>query len=117
MQGSCYVALTGYSCSCTKGSPTSKFMFLTGLWLGVEWDEPTRGKHNGDHEGMNYFTCSKKNSGSFVRPKKVNIGTTFIQAVREVVVSYLSCCQIMNTISYRGMEVVKWRSCMWVQNL
>ena len=27
-----------------------------GVWLGVEWDNPTRGKHNGCHEGKQYFT-------------------------------------------------------------
>lgn len=28
-----------------------------GEWLGVEWDDPTRGKHNGVHEGVRYFQC------------------------------------------------------------
>lgn len=28
-----------------------------GKWLGVEWDDPKRGKHNGTHEQLNYFTC------------------------------------------------------------
>jgi dynactin complex subunit len=27
-------------------------------WLGVEWDDPTRGKHNGEHQGVRYFTCN-----------------------------------------------------------
>lgn len=32
--------------------------YLTsGLWLGVEWDHPSRGKHDGSHEGVQYFTC------------------------------------------------------------
>lgn len=26
-------------------------------WLGVEWDDPTRGKHNGEHNGVRYFEC------------------------------------------------------------
>lgn len=26
-------------------------------WLGVEWDDPMRGKHDGTHKGVNYFTC------------------------------------------------------------
>ena len=29
----------------------------TGDWLGVEWDDPTRGKHAGEHKGVRYFTC------------------------------------------------------------
>jgi len=26
-------------------------------WLGVEWDEPSRGKHDGSHKGKRYFKC------------------------------------------------------------
>lgn len=26
-----------------------------GTWLGVEWDDPSRGKHCGFHEGIQYF--------------------------------------------------------------
>ena len=28
-----------------------------GDWLGVEWDDPSRGKHDGSHEGERYFQC------------------------------------------------------------
>lgn len=30
-----------------------------GEWLGVEWDDPTRGKHSGTHEGVEYFNCMR----------------------------------------------------------
>lgn len=26
-------------------------------WLGVEWDDTSRGKHDGEHKGVRYFTC------------------------------------------------------------
>jgi dynactin complex subunit len=30
----------------------------TGTWLGVEWDNGVkRGKHNGNKNGVQYFTC------------------------------------------------------------
>lgn len=29
-----------------------------GEWLGVEWDDPARGKHNGTHDGVSYFQCT-----------------------------------------------------------
>lgn len=25
------------------------------VWVGVEWDDSTRGKHNGVHNGVRYF--------------------------------------------------------------
>ena len=28
-----------------------------GDWLGVEWDDPSRGKHDGSHEDVRYFGC------------------------------------------------------------
>lgn len=54
----------------------------TGLWLGVEWDDPERGKHNGSHEGVQYFTCRLPGGGSFVRPKKLSFGVDFLAAAR-----------------------------------
>lgn len=30
-----------------------------GQWLGVEWDDPTRGKHSGEHNGVRYLECNK----------------------------------------------------------
>lgn len=32
-----------------------------GEWLGVEWDNPVRGKHSGEHQGVNYFNCDVYN--------------------------------------------------------
>lgn len=26
-----------------------------GMWIGVEWDDPDRGKHNGSVNGIHYF--------------------------------------------------------------
>jgi tubulin-specific chaperone E len=36
-----------------------------GVWLGVEWDDPARGKHNGSHKGRRYFDC-KQQTGFYV---------------------------------------------------
>ncbi|XP_048453176.1 tubulin-specific chaperone E-like [Rhincodon typus] len=54
-----------------------------GVWLGVEWDNPERGKHNGTHEGVQYFQCSHPTGGSFIRPQKANFGVDFLTAVRD----------------------------------
>lgn len=29
----------------------------TGIWLGVEWDDPQRGRHDGVKDGHRYFSC------------------------------------------------------------
>ncbi|KAK6622615.1 hypothetical protein RUM43_008457 [Polyplax serrata] len=54
-----------------------------GIWLGIDWDEPERGKHNGTYNGSQYFQASYPTSGSFVRPSKVKIGKSVIEAIEE----------------------------------
>ncbi|KAI9472262.1 MAG: hypothetical protein EXX96DRAFT_642823 [Benjaminiella poitrasii] len=56
-----------------------------GEWLGIEWDDPLRGKHDGTHEQVKYFSCRYPTSGSFVRyhPQKILTGVTFLQALKE----------------------------------
>ncbi|XP_043108049.1 tubulin-specific chaperone E isoform X2 [Puntigrus tetrazona] len=54
-----------------------------GLWLGVEWDDPERGKHDGSHEGVRYFTCRHPTGGSFVRPKKAAFGVDYVTALKR----------------------------------
>ncbi|KAI5250399.1 hypothetical protein E4T43_00340 [Aureobasidium subglaciale] len=57
----------------------------SGQWLGVEWDDPTRGKHCGSHDGVEYFKCrsSYPTPGSFLRPSAVwDKPRTFLEALR-----------------------------------
>jgi hypothetical protein len=77
-----------------------------GDWLGVEWDEPDkgRGKHSGDHDGVRYFTCNittlfssqigqltifsglnpHPKAASFIRPSRpIEQPLTFLQALRK----------------------------------
>ncbi|XP_077201808.1 tubulin-specific chaperone E isoform X2 [Paroedura picta] len=54
-----------------------------GTWLGVEWDNYQRGKHNGTHEGIQYFKCRHPTGGSFIRPNKANFGVDFLSAVKK----------------------------------
>ncbi|GAX83880.1 hypothetical protein CEUSTIGMA_g11305.t1 [Chlamydomonas eustigma] len=53
-----------------------------GIWVGVEWDDPSRGKHNGTSGGVKYFECdSGLNAGSFIRIEKVSFGCSLLEAV------------------------------------
>ncbi|KAI9090038.1 hypothetical protein DFS34DRAFT_381295 [Phlyctochytrium arcticum] len=47
-------------------------------WYGIEWDDPTRGKHAGEHKGISYFTTHNgAPSGSFVRAATVTAKDSF----------------------------------------
>ncbi|KAI1794651.1 hypothetical protein LXA43DRAFT_995970 [Ganoderma leucocontextum] len=53
-----------------------------GPWLGVEWDDTNRGKHDGVKDGRRYFTCLVPNSGSFIRPTAaITYGLSFLSAL------------------------------------
>mmetsp|Transcript_9080 Transcript_9080/g.32222 ORF Transcript_9080/g.32222 Transcript_9080/m.32222 type:complete len:596 (+) Transcript_9080:1-1788(+) len=55
-----------------------------GIWAGVEWDRPCRGKHNGTYHGHTYFRCRKPGKyGSFLRPEALDFGVTLLQAIRN----------------------------------
>ncbi|EST06052.1 Leucine rich repeat 4 [Kalmanozyma brasiliensis GHG001] len=58
----------------------------TGEWLGIEWDDPTRGKHSGTSAGgTRYFDVRVPGSGSFVRAtsSKLSSGCGFLSALRN----------------------------------
>jgi len=53
-----------------------------GLWYGLEWDDPTRGRHDGSVDGTSYFKCIQSvNAGSFVRAEKVRFGCSVLEAL------------------------------------
>ena len=44
----------------------------SGVWVGVEWDDATRGKNHGATGGQSYFVCHTPGAGSFLRLEKFN---------------------------------------------
>jgi hypothetical protein len=55
-----------------------------GDWLGVEWDDASRGKHSGSASGTRYFDTLVPNSGSFIRPSRpADTPRSFLQAVKD----------------------------------
>lgn len=72
--------------------------------MGVEWDEPQRGKHNGTVNGYVYFTCGDL-QGSIVKYDKIEFGykleTGFFKR-------YFRVEQIYHAKSiYDQMEIIK----------
>ncbi|KAF2706826.1 L domain-like protein [Pleomassaria siparia CBS 279.74] len=90
-----------------------------GEWLGVEWDDPTRGKHSGDNGGIKYFECASKcpTAGSFVRPtRKSDAPRSFVEALKakyasdpfedpDVEIVYVGRNLTRETIKISGKEV------------
>jgi hypothetical protein len=54
-----------------------------GIWVGVEWDDSSRGKHDGATGGKRYFYCcsTASTAGSFVRINKVSAGHSLVDAL------------------------------------
>ncbi|KAJ3211916.1 hypothetical protein HDU67_004188 [Dinochytrium kinnereticum] len=54
-------------------------------WLGIEWDDPSRGKHSGTHKGVELFQTRFKNAGSFVKQyaAKLRFPRPFLSALGE----------------------------------
>eukprot|EP00918_Siedleckia_nematoides_P064831 GHVU01140924.1.p1 GENE.GHVU01140924.1~~GHVU01140924.1.p1 ORF type:complete len:620 (-),score=70.26 GHVU01140924.1:558-2372(-) len=40
-------------------------------WVGIEWDDKERGKHDGSYNGTRYFSCVDGGSGSFIKFSKL----------------------------------------------
>lgn len=56
-----------------------------GDWLGIEWDDPERGKHDGQYKGNRLFQTlsSSPSCASFVRATRVpDVSRSFLQALR-----------------------------------
>lgn len=41
------------------------------IWLGIEWDNPERGRHDGMVGGRQYFKTRKKSAGTFLKVEKL----------------------------------------------
>jgi hypothetical protein len=54
-----------------------------GQWVGVDWDDISRGKHDGTLRGVQYFKARASTSGSFVRPESVTNGKGLIEEIKR----------------------------------
>lgn len=53
------------------------------IWVGVDFDDGKRGKHDGSRDGEQYFTATTKTSGSFVKVEKVDRGVSLNAALSK----------------------------------
>lgn len=51
-----------------------------GAWVGVDWDDG-EGKHDGSINEIRYFAAAGERSASFVRPKNLSAGISFVEAL------------------------------------
>ena len=52
------------------------------IWLGIQWDNATRGRHNGTVKGAEYFLCDDgRDSGSLLKVDKVNFGINIYDGI------------------------------------
>ena len=88
-----------------------------GLWIGLEWDDASRGRHNGSVDGRHYFQCEQEGgAGSFVRASKFQPAADFGQTLPEAltlrcdgivytaakqVIGSLWCCAVMTPLLSR----------------
>nr|CAD2180484.1 unnamed protein product [Meloidogyne enterolobii] len=81
----------------------------TGIWIGVDWDNKERGKHNGSFNGKQYFEALSATSGSFVREKDLEFGTDLIDEINEKYASNskMDEIKIQDSSSAKIFEFVK----------
>ncbi|MBW0523121.1 hypothetical protein O181_062836 [Austropuccinia psidii MF-1] len=55
------------------------------VWLGIEWDDQTRGKHSGRFkDGQMLFHTSVPNAGTFMKPtERLQTGRSFLKALKD----------------------------------
>lgn len=113
-------AAVGRRVSCDGERATVRYVGqvppTAGLWLGVEWDNPERGKHDGSHGGVQYFTCRHPKGGSFVRPAKVSFGVDYLTAVQrrydfDTEKDYMDWEGRSKTLSFEKLTSVALRGC------
>eukprot|EP00171_Calliarthron_tuberculosum_P013685 IDg13685t1 len=79
----------------------------SGVWVGVDWDDVTRGRHDGSLGGISYFAATGPKSGSFVRAAKLAHGgrQTLADAIRARLSAERDSVTLDNTIELGNAPV------------
>eukprot|EP00842_Homolaphlyctis_polyrhiza_P001023 jgi/Hompol1/1921/HPOL_002842-RA len=63
-----------------------------GEWVGLEWDDVSRGRHSGEYKGRSYFTTSVPGAGTFISmPKFAAVVAAAEAAAKGGINSMLGC--------------------------
>jgi tubulin-specific chaperone E len=79
-----------------------------GSWLGVEWDDTSRGRHDGTHQSQRIFSClsTSKTAGSFVRPTRPSDRPrTFLEALRFKYAGKVNANELEQPVEISGKTV------------
>ena len=84
--------LDGYKATICYIGPVAASKNINETWIGVEWDDKTRGKHDGsciDKLGKfhRYFECIM-GAGSFVKPTKLKAPYSYYTAINDRYVAF-----------------------------
>eukprot|EP00045_Choanoeca_perplexa_P010495 m.106292 g.106292 ORF g.106292 m.106292 type:complete len:495 (-) comp15297_c0_seq1:2211-3695(-) len=76
----------------------------TGEWYGVEWDDNSRGKHNGTHKGNRVFETksTSETAASFIKPRKIEWGQDIVTAIKQ---RYTTGSLIDDSTTLHGVQV------------
>ena len=79
--------LSGYKGTVRYVGPVAASKNPSEIWIGVEWDDKTRGKHDGsciDSQGKfhRYFEC-EMGAGSFIKSSKLKPSYSFYDALKD----------------------------------
>lgn len=78
------------------------------LAYGVEWDDTSRGKNNGEIDGVQYFSPTKAGAGSFIKAnnKKIEIPCLFFDAIFQRYSNESNALALEETVIF-GSKVVQ----------
>ncbi|VDN05813.1 unnamed protein product [Thelazia callipaeda] len=87
----------------------------SGDWVGIDWDDPLRGKHDGTLDGKVYFCARSAKSGSFVRPQAVSVGRNLLEEIEDKYVNNGPSDKIYGRINlhHTNLNVYKKQSNPW----
>ena len=83
----------------------------SGAWLGIEWDDPKRGKHDGSKDGKQYFKCLWDSCLSVLR----SLSNDGIQGTRCRLVYSIFPKHILRQLLSRSSEIQVHWALSWCQ--